>query len=70
MLRNRNENLISNINFFHLEFNVFYARDHPNDAINVAWNGGSATTYSFVNPNYRIYTVETETFVKFYSLFQ
>ncbi|KAG4072908.1 hypothetical protein HA402_006588 [Bradysia odoriphaga] len=44
------------------EFNVFYARDSPKDAINVGWNGGSATPYSFVNPNYRIYTVETETY--------
>lgn len=50
------------------EFYVFYARERPNDAINVAWNGGSATPYSFVNPNYRIYTVETETYVGAYAI--
>lgn len=44
-------------------FNVFYARSSPRDAVNVAWNGGSATSYSNVNPNYRLYSVETETYV-------
>lgn len=43
---------------------MFYAQDSPQHAINVGWNGGSATPYSFVNPNYRIYSVETETYVK------
>lgn len=46
-------------------FNVFYARDHPNYAINVAWNGGSATTYSHLNPNYRVYSVEPSTYVSY-----
>lgn len=45
------------------QFTMFYARDQPDVAINVAWNGGSATAYSDVNPNYRLYSVDQETFV-------
>lgn len=33
--------------------------------INVAWNGGSATTFINKNPNYRVYTVESSTYVSF-----
>lgn len=45
------------------EFNIHYSRDDPSHPINVVWNGGSATSYSFVNPNYRIYTVDQTTYV-------
>ncbi|XP_055585560.1 sphingomyelin phosphodiesterase-like [Uranotaenia lowii] len=44
------------------EFNVFYSRENPDLAINVAWNGGSTTTFSFVNPNYVVYYVDPETY--------
>lgn len=45
------------------QFTMFYAIDEPSAAINVAWNGGSATAYSDVNPNYRIYSVDNNTYV-------
>lgn len=45
------------------QFYVFFDQKTTTKAINVAWNGGSATPYSNVNPNYRLYTVEPETFV-------
>lgn len=44
------------------EFNIFYARDNPSQAVNVLWNGGSTTAYSDVNPNYKIYTMDQETY--------
>lgn len=28
----------------------------------IAWNGGALTTYSYKNPNYRVYDVDSETF--------
>lgn len=46
------------------QFYVFFDQETSSKAINVAWNGGSATSYSNVNPNYRVYTVEPETFVR------
>lgn len=44
------------------EFYIFYARDNPNQALNVMWNGGSTTAYSHVNPNYKIYTMDQTTY--------
>ncbi|XP_058823046.1 sphingomyelin phosphodiesterase 1-like [Topomyia yanbarensis] len=44
------------------EFNVYYSTEHPEHAINVAWNGGSATAFSFINPNYIVYYVDPETY--------
>ncbi|XP_055522495.1 sphingomyelin phosphodiesterase-like [Wyeomyia smithii] len=44
------------------EFNVFYSRENPQHAINVAWNGGSATAFSDINLNYIVYYVDPETF--------
>lgn len=44
------------------EFNIFYARDNPSQALNVLWNGGSTTSYSDVNPNYRIYKMDQQTY--------
>lgn len=45
------------------QFYVFYDKATASKALNVAWNGGSATAYSNVNPNYRVYSVETNTYV-------
>lgn len=42
------------------EFNVFYKDKEP---INVAYNGGSVTTYYYMNPNYRVYTVDPQNYV-------
>lgn len=39
------------------EMNIFYS-ENDNYAINVGWNGGSLTPYSYKNPNYRIYTCD------------
>ncbi|XP_012257111.2 sphingomyelin phosphodiesterase-like [Athalia rosae] len=44
------------------EFRVIYDLKNTTEAIRVAWNGGSATTYSNVNPNYRVYTVNADTY--------
>lgn len=48
------------------EFNVFYASNSTMNLINVAWNGGSLTPYSYLNPNYKIYMANTKTFVSFF----
>ncbi|XP_043471211.1 sphingomyelin phosphodiesterase 1-like [Leptopilina heterotoma] len=39
------------------ELKVFYSPDDNSKIINVAWNGGSITTYSNLNPNYKIYEI-------------
>lgn len=44
------------------EFNIFYAR--PGVATNVAWTGGSGTSFIGLNSNYRIYYAAPETFVR------
>ncbi|KAF2894533.1 hypothetical protein ILUMI_11661 [Ignelater luminosus] len=44
------------------EFRVFYNTSNISQAINVAWNGGSLTTYTDVNPNFRIYDIDPHTF--------
>lgn len=44
-------------------FTIFYSEyDNNSIPLNVAWNGGSASSYIQVNPNYRLYTVEPKTF--------
>lgn len=45
------------------EFNVFYSLENPQYAINSAFNGGSATAYSNVNPNIVVYTVDDNNYV-------
>lgn len=45
------------------EFNVFYDSNNVNNAINVAWNGGSVTTFNYLNPNYNVYWTDDELFV-------
>lgn len=41
-------------------FTLFYSRDYA--PVNVAWNGGSGTSFPGVNSNYRMYTVEPNAF--------
>lgn len=44
------------------EFRVFYD-DSKNNVINVAYNGGSLTTFIGNNPNYKMYDVDGNNFV-------
>lgn len=47
-------------------FNLYYSSETNGGdqlPINVAWNGGSATTFINKNSNYRVYTVESITYV-------
>ncbi|XP_058823032.1 sphingomyelin phosphodiesterase-like [Topomyia yanbarensis] len=44
------------------EFNVYYRKDDPSVAVNVAWNGGSTTTFSRLNPNYKVFYVDRTNF--------
>ncbi|XP_011303537.1 sphingomyelin phosphodiesterase [Fopius arisanus] len=44
------------------EFNIFYDPQDFSKIINVAWNGGSITTWAFVNPNYRTCTINSKTY--------
>ncbi|KAK0094986.1 hypothetical protein PV326_009487 [Microctonus aethiopoides] len=45
------------------EFNVFYDLNDKTKLINVAWNGGSITPYAYLNPNYKIYIADSNTYV-------
>lgn len=42
-------------------FTMFYST-HDNMPLNVAWTGGSGTSFIGLNSNYRLYTVEAHTF--------
>ncbi|KAF2894532.1 hypothetical protein ILUMI_11660 [Ignelater luminosus] len=44
----------------HDELRVFYGINNPEEVVNVAYNGGSFTTFVALNPDYRIYDVEAE----------
>lgn len=44
------------------EFTLFYSTDDVPVALNVAWNGGSGTSFIGLNSNYRMYTVESSSF--------
>ena len=44
------------------EFNIFFSEDNLNVA-NVAWIGGSATSFIGLNSNYRLYYVDSSSFV-------
>jgi sphingomyelin phosphodiesterase len=44
-------------------FNVIYSRENSH-AIGQAFNGGSVTTYSNLNRNYVVYSVDRESFVR------
>lgn len=43
------------------ELNLIFNDDKQ--VINVEWNGGSVTPYAFLNPNYKVYTVNADLFV-------
>lgn len=43
------------------EFTLYY-RENSTEAINVAWNGGSGTTFIGLNSNYRLYEIDGSTF--------
>lgn len=45
------------------EFSIFYTTDNPSKALNVAWNGGSGTSFVGLNSNYRVYYVDGESYV-------
>lgn len=42
---------------------LYHSSEDTNIPINIAWNGGSITTYSDKNPNYKIYEVDPESYV-------
>nr|XP_022899981.1 sphingomyelin phosphodiesterase-like [Onthophagus taurus] len=44
------------------EFIVYHSSEEPSKAINVAYNGGSVTTFSNKNLNYKIYYVDQENY--------
>lgn len=44
------------------EFNLYFASNNPDIALNVAWNGGSVTSFIDVNPNYSVYDVDGGSF--------
>jgi sphingomyelin phosphodiesterase len=44
-------------------FNVYYSRENPDLAIGQVWNGGSISTYSHLNSNYNVYSVDAGSFV-------
>lgn len=53
------------------EFKIFYEKNNNSNPLSVAWNGGSLTPYSYVNPNYRIFEVDSNTLVKIiYEIFK
>ncbi|EFN69910.1 Sphingomyelin phosphodiesterase [Camponotus floridanus] len=44
------------------EVQLFYSNDNSSTVNNVAWNGGSATAYSNLNPNYKLYIVDSKNY--------
>ena len=44
-------------------FHVYYSTDEPTRPISVAVNGGSVTPFSDLNSNYKIYSVDSVTYV-------
>lgn len=51
------------------EFEVYYDSPTANHAVSVAWNGGGATAYHSVNPNYIMYYVDRVHYVRVQFLF-
>lgn len=45
------------------EVQLFYSNDNSTTVNNVAWNGGSATAYANLNPNYKLYIVDSKNYV-------
>lgn len=49
------------------EFGLFVNNDEsPAIAVNAAWVGGSGTSFLAVNSNYRLYYVDSDSFVRIY----
>lgn len=46
------------------EFEVYYDSATAQHAVNVAWNGGGATAFHWVNPNYIMYYVDRVHYVR------
>jgi sphingomyelin phosphodiesterase len=46
------------------EFNIYFENKIRGKPMNVAWSGGSLATYSGVNRNYNLYTVDPQSFVR------
>ncbi|XP_046742725.1 sphingomyelin phosphodiesterase-like [Diprion similis] len=44
------------------EIRIIYDLENTTEAIRVAWNGGSISTYSDVNPNYKVYSVNANNY--------
>jgi hypothetical protein len=44
------------------EFNVFFERENPDKVVNLAWNGGSLTTFLDLNINYKVYYADKESY--------
>uniref|UniRef100_A0A182NUB6 Saposin B-type domain-containing protein n=1 Tax=Anopheles dirus TaxID=7168 RepID=A0A182NUB6_9DIPT len=45
------------------EFNLYYKRDDPAARpVSVAWNGGSTTTFTKLNPNYKVFQFDPVSF--------
>lgn len=47
------------------ELRLYYDLENPSIIINVAWNGGSITPYANLNPNYKVYRLDSNTHVRF-----
>jgi hypothetical protein len=45
------------------EFHVYYSQKHPRRAVGAAFNGASVTPFVNVNPSFKYYYVDPETFV-------
>ncbi|XP_070163189.1 sphingomyelin phosphodiesterase [Polyergus mexicanus] len=44
------------------ELQLFYSSNNSTTINNVAWNGGSATAFSNLNPNYKLYIVDSKNY--------
>jgi len=42
---------------------LFYSKDNRTKINNIAWNGGSVTAYSNLNPNYKLYIIDSNNYV-------
>ncbi|XP_054267278.1 sphingomyelin phosphodiesterase-like [Macrosteles quadrilineatus] len=45
------------------QFYLYYGQNTESDPYSVAWNGGSVTTYTDVNPNYKVYYVNHQNYM-------
>lgn len=45
------------------ELELMYSSDGNKKVNNIAWNGGSLNTYSQLNPNYKLYIVDSKNYV-------